>query len=67
MIGFAYSPLVLSIIPCVGWVIGVIWALAASLIAIRQGLDLDNKKAFLTMVIGAILYIILMVISNILI
>ena len=64
VIGFAYIPLVLSIIPCVGWVIGVIWALLAGFIAIRQGLDLDNLKAFFTMVIGAALYIILMVISN---
>jgi hypothetical protein len=64
VIGFAYIPLVLSIIPCVGWVIGVTWALLAGFIAIRQGLDLDNTKAFFTMVMGAVLYIILMVISN---
>jgi hypothetical protein len=67
VIGFAYTPLVLSIIPCVGWVIGVIWALVAGFIAIRQGLDLDNMKAFFTMVVSAALYIILMVISNTLI
>jgi len=64
VIGFAYLPLVLSIIPCVGGVIGVIWALAAGFVAIRQGLDLDNTKAFLTLLVGAILYIILTVILN---
>jgi len=66
VIGFAYTPLVLSIIPCAGWVIGVIWALVAGFIAIRQGLNLDNVKAFFTMLVGAVLYILLMVISNIL-
>jgi hypothetical protein len=64
VIGFAYLPLVLSIIPCVGGMIGVIWALAAVFVAIRQGLDLDNTKAFLTLVVGAVLYIILTVILN---
>jgi hypothetical protein len=65
VIGFAYTPLVLSIVPCVGGVVGVIWTLAAGFVAIRQGLDLDNTKAFLTVVVGAVLYIILTVILNI--
>jgi len=55
VIGFAYSPLMLSVIPCVGPIIGSIWALIAGFIAIRQGLDLDNLKAFLTALIGFIL------------
>lgn len=55
VIGFAYSPLMLSIIPCVGPIIGSIWALVAGFIAIRQGLDLDNMKAFLTALIGFVL------------
>lgn len=67
VIGFAYIPLVLSIIPCVGGVIGGIWALAAGFIAVRQGLDLDNTKAFFTVVVGAILYVILTVILNVII
>ncbi len=67
VIGFAYSPLILSIIPCIGIVIGVIWALAAGFIAVRQGLDLDNTKAFLTVVVGAVLYIILTVVLNLVI
>jgi hypothetical protein len=64
VIGFAYSPLLLSIIPCVGGIIGLIWAIAAGFIAIRQGLDLDNTKAFFTVVIGAVFYVILMGIVN---
>lgn len=58
VIGFAYSPQFLSIIPCVGGVIGGIWSLVAGFIAIRQGLDLDNTKAFCTIVIGFLIYVI---------
>lgn len=56
VIGFAYAPQVLAIIPCIGWVVGLIWSLIAGFIAIRQGLDLDNVKALLTIVVGAIVY-----------
>jgi len=52
VIGFAQAPQLLGIIPCVGGVIGAIWALIAGFIAIRQGLDLDNTKAFFTALIG---------------
>jgi hypothetical protein len=59
VIGFAYAPMILSIIPCVGGLIGIIWAIAAGFIAIRQGLDLDDLKAFFTVVVGALAYILL--------
>lgn len=58
VIGFAYSPQFLSIIPCVGGVIGGIWSLVAGFIAIRQGLELDNVKAFCTIVIGFLIFVI---------
>jgi hypothetical protein len=64
VIGFAYSPLVLSIIPCVGGVIGIIWAIAAGFIAVRQGLDLDDMRSFLTVVVGAFFYVLLTAILN---
>jgi hypothetical protein len=64
VIGFAYIPLVFSIIPCVGGVIGIIWAIAAGFIAIRQGLDLDDLKAFFTVVVGALAYVALTAILN---
>lgn len=57
VIGFAYLPMVISIIPCIGGIIGIIWAIAAGFIAIRQGLDLDDVKAFLTVIVGALAYI----------
>jgi len=58
VIGFAYAPQVLGIIPCIGTLIGLIWTLVALFIAIRQGLDLDNTKTALTIVIGLVAYII---------
>lgn len=64
VIGFAYLPMVLSIIPCVGGVIGVIWAIAAGFVAVRQGLDLDDLKAFFTVVVGAFFYVVLMAVLN---
>lgn len=58
VIGFAHAPQILAIIPCVGGIIGGIWSLIAGFIAIRQGLDLDNVKAFLTVVIGFLIWVI---------
>lgn len=58
VIGFAYAPQVLGIIPCIGTIIGFIWSLVAGFIAVRQGLDLDNTKAFLTIIIGFIAYLV---------
>jgi len=52
VIGYAQAPQLLGIIPCIGGLVGAIWALIAGFIAIRQGLDLDNTKAFLTALIG---------------
>ena len=64
VIGFAYLPLLLSIIPCIGGVIGILWAIAAGFIAIRQGLDLDDIKSLLTVVVGAVFYIALTAVVN---
>lgn len=57
VIGFAYAPQILSVIPCIGGLVGAIWSLIAGFVAVRQGLDLDNTKAFLTIVIGFVVYI----------
>jgi hypothetical protein len=64
VIGFAYLPMLLSVIPCIGGFIGFIWTIAAGFIAIRQGLDLDNTKAFFTVVVGGVAYVILVAIVN---
>jgi hypothetical protein len=57
VMGYAFVPQLLGIIPCIGGVIGAIWSLLAGFIAIRQGLDLDNLKAFLTIAVGFLIYI----------
>ena len=59
VLGFAYAPQILSIIPCIGWLIGAIWSLIAAFVAVRQGLDLDNTKAFLTIIVGFVIIILI--------
>jgi hypothetical protein len=59
VIGFAFAPQMLGIIPCLGTVVGGIWSLIAGFIAVRQGLDLDNVKTALTIGVGFIGYIVL--------
>ncbi|PEN13860.1 hypothetical protein CRI94_07305 [Longibacter salinarum] len=61
VIGFAFAPQVLAIIPCIGAFIGFFWSLAAGFIAVRQGLDLDNGKTALTIGAGALIYFVLIV------
>jgi hypothetical protein len=57
-LGYASGPRalgLLSFIPCVGGLaglVGAIWALVTSVIAVRQALDFDTTKAVLTSVIG---------------
>jgi hypothetical protein len=58
VIGFAYAPQMLAIIPCIGGIIGAVWSLIAGFIAIRQGLDLDDLRTLVTVVVGFIVYII---------
>jgi hypothetical protein len=64
VIGFAYAPQVLAIIPCCGWIVGWIWSAVAGFIAVRQGLDLDNTNACLTIIVGFIVYMIGFAILN---
>ncbi len=66
VIGFAYAPQILAVIPCLGALVGAIWSLVAGFIAVRQGLDLDNAKAFLTVFVGFLVYVVLSVVVGIL-
>jgi hypothetical protein len=52
VIGFAYAPRMLSIIPCIGGIVGSIWALIASYFAVKEGLDLDDKGTIITIIVG---------------
>jgi len=68
VLGYASGPRVLgvlSFIPCVGPLIGLvgaIWALVAGVIAVREALDFDTTKAILTVIIG---WVAILVISTI--
>lgn len=60
VIGFAQAPRLLSglaFIPCLGGIlslVGLIWALVASFVGIREGLDLGTGKTLATIVIAFI-------------
>lgn len=63
VIGFAQAPRLLSVfnfIPCVGWLfgfVGWVWAVVASFVAIREGLDLDGGKALATILLSLVVVI----------
>jgi hypothetical protein len=67
-IGFANAPGVLNIlafVPILGGIVGFVvglWILAATVVAMRQALDIDTTKAVLTGILGFIAYIILAVV-----
>lgn len=58
VIGFAQAPRVLAVfgfIPCLGFLIGIlawVWTVAASFTGIRQGLDLDNTKTLVVVLLS---------------
>lgn len=58
VIGFAQAPRMLALIPCIGF-IGGIWALVCGFIAVRQGLDLDNMKSALTIVLSWVVAVVI--------
>ena len=60
VLGFAQAPGILAVIPVCGTFIGMIWSLACTVVAIRQGLDLeDTTKAVLT---GVIAFVVVLVV-----
>jgi len=64
VLGYAQIPNILRVlgfIPCIGpliTLVAAIWSLVAAFIAIRQGLDIDNTKALLTVFIGWVVWIV---------
>lgn len=66
--GFAQAPQLLSLlsfIPCIGGLIalaGWIWSLAAMVVGIREGLDIDTTQALVTGFIGWVLVVIIKVV-----
>ncbi|MFQ5399039.1 MAG: YIP1 family protein [Anaerolineae bacterium] len=66
VLGFAQAPGILAVIPVCGAFVGWIWSIACGFIAVRQGLDLDNTKALLTIVVGWIaVFIVTLIIGGI--
>ncbi len=53
VIGFAYAPSLFAVIPCVG-VLTFFWLMATGFVAVRAGLDLDNTKTAVTIILGII-------------
>jgi hypothetical protein len=51
VIGYAYAPLAIGVVPWLG-VIGAVWVLLAAVVAIREGMDFSTKRSLATMVIG---------------
>jgi hypothetical protein len=51
VIGFAYAPLAVGVVPWLGF-IGAAWVLLAAVVAIREGMDFSTKRSIATMITG---------------
>jgi len=51
VIGFAFAPLAIGIVPWLGFV-GAAWSLVAATIGIREGMDFSTKRAVATVAVG---------------
>lgn len=64
VVGYGQAPRLLSVlgfIPCVGPLLsfaGWVWSLVATFIGIRQGLDIDNGKTFITVLLSFLVVIV---------
>ncbi len=66
VIGFAYAPRMLGIVPCIGGIVGGIWSLIASYFAIKEGLDLDDTGTIVTILVGWLVTVVISVIVGML-
>ncbi len=67
VLGYAYTPSIVTWIPCVGFIVAAIWTFVAGVVAIRQALDVDTTRAVLTALISvAVIFIIAMILGGIL-
>lgn len=57
VLGYAQAPRALGVLPFIGW-IGFVWALVASVVAIREGHDFTTAKAVATALLGWIALIV---------
>lgn len=56
VIGFAFAPLAIGIVPYLGFPAAA-WMLFASVIAVREGLEIPTPKALITMAAGWVLWL----------
>jgi len=59
-LGYAYTPMILGVIPCVGGLIGLVWLFATGTVATRQALDVDTTQAVITVIISAVLMFVIL-------
>lgn len=64
VIGFAFAPFAIGVIPWLGFP-AAIWVLIATIVAFREGLDVSTVRALGTMIIGWILWVGSTVVLNI--
>jgi hypothetical protein len=57
VLGYAQAPRAIGVLPFIGW-IGFVWALVASVVAIREGHDFTTGKAIATAILGWIALIV---------
>lgn len=63
VIGFAYAPLAIGVIPWLGFV-GAVWSLIAATIGIREGMDFSTKRAVVTVAIGWFAWLVLSILAQ---
>jgi hypothetical protein len=64
-LGYAYAANFISIIPCIG-ILAIPWSIATYFIATREGLDVDNGKAALTVIISWAVWLVIAIILGVL-
>lgn len=64
VIGFAFTPLAIGVIPWLGFP-GAAWMLVAAVVAFREGLNISTPKAIGTMVIGWGLWLSITIVLNV--
>lgn len=64
VIGFAFAPFVIGVIPWLGFP-AAIWVFIATIVAFREGLDVSTVRALGTMAVGWVLWLGLTVVLNI--
>ncbi len=63
VIGFAFAPLAIGVVPYLGFPAAA-WMLLASVIAVREGLEIPTPKALATMAAGWVLWLGMTLVAN---